>query len=443
MHHDVSSGPLTPVRRFLPLLVALAVVTVGLLSSLAPAGAQEPSGDEREISVNVVDRKGTEERDDDEPVEGAVIVVTDATDEEVAEVETDEEGRATIILPGEGVYTATLDLDSLDDDVGLPREGGDVITIDPNRARVLNITLGDRQRDTTTTLEKIPQKLFDGMSFGLIIAITSVGLSLIFGTTGLVNFAYGETVTWGAIVAWWINVELGMHLLPATLIAILVGAATGAIGDKLLWSRLRSRGMSLLAMMIVSIGLALTARSVLQLVFGGVFRPFAQYNVKEGMDIGPIRASAEDLWIIVIVLIVIVAVASLLQFSLIGKAMRAVSDNPDLAASSGIDVDRVILFVWALGGGLAALGGVLFGVQQQVHFEMGFRLLLLMFAGVTLGGLGTAYGALVGSFVVGLFIELSTIFIPTELKNVGALVILIVVLLIRPQGILGRAERVG
>jgi branched-chain amino acid transport system permease protein len=120
-----------------------------------------------------------------------------------------------------------------------------------------------------------------------------------------------------------------------------------------------------------------------------------------------------------------------------------VSVNPDLAASSGIDVDRVILFVWALGGGLAALGGVLFGVQQQVQFEMGFRLLLLMFAGITLGGLGTAYGALVGSFVVGLFIELSTLFIPTELKNVGALFILIVVLLIRPQGILGRAERVG
>ena len=427
----------------MPLLVALAVATVGLLSGLAPAGAQEPSGDEREISVLVVDRKGTGNRDDDEPVEGAVIVVTDASDEEVDEVETDAEGRATIIVPGEGQYTATLDLDSLGDDVGLPRQGGDVITIDPNRSRTLNITLGDRQRDTTTTLEKIPQKLFDGMSFGLIIAITSVGLSLIFGTTGLVNFAYGETVTWGAIVAWWINVELGVHLLPATLIAILVGAATGAISDKLLWSRLRSRGLSLLAMMIVSIGLALTARSVLQLVFGGVFRPYAQYNVKEGMDIGPIRASAEDLWIIVIVLIVIVAVASLLQFSLIGKAMRAVSDNPDLAASSGIDVDRVILFVWALGGGLAALGGVLFGVQQQVHFEMGFRLLLLMFAGVTLGGLGTAYGALVGSFVVGLFIELSTLIIPTELKNVGALFILIVVLLIRPQGILGRAERVG
>ncbi len=102
-----------------------------------------------------------------------------------------------------------------------------------------------------------------------------------------------------------------------------------------------------------------------------------------------------------------------------------------------------MVFVWALGGGLAALGGILFGLQQQVQFEMGFRLLLLMFAGITLGGLGTAYGALVGSFVVGMFIEVSTVIVPTELKNVGALLVLIVVLLVRPQGILGRAERVG
>ncbi len=434
---------MAPDRRPLHLLLALGVVFAAVLAIAAPGGAQEPSGDEREVAVNVVDRKGTPERDDDEPVEGAVIVVTDEAEEEVDEVETDADGKATITLPGEGVYTATLDLDSLDEDTGLPRRGGEVVTLDPNRSRVLNLTLGDRERTTTSTLDKIPQKIFDGLGFGLIIAITSIGLSLIFGTTGLVNFSHSEHVTFGAIVAWWINVDHGIHLIPAAVLAVAIGAVAGALVDRLLWTRLRTRGMSLVAMMIVSIGLSLAARSTLQLAFGGVYRPYAQFNVKEGIDIGPIRASAEDLWIILIVMVVIVAVASLLQFSLIGKAMRAVSDNPDLAASSGIDVDRVILFVWALGGGLAALGGVLFGVQQQVQFEMGFRLLLLMFAGITLGGLGTAYGALVGSFVVGLFIEMSTLVVPTELKNVGALGVLIVVLLFRPQGILGRTERVG
>jgi branched-chain amino acid transport system permease protein len=318
-----------------------------------------------------------------------------------------------------------------------------VLEIDPNRARTVFFNLGARERESADKLDRVPQLIFEGISFGLIIAITSMGLSLIFGTTGLVNFSHSEHVTWGAIVAWWINVDHGVHLVPATVLAVLIGAASGALVDRLLWKPLRNRGMSLVAMMIVSIGLSLAVRSLFQLVFGGVFRPYAQYNVQRGIDVGPITASPKDFWIIGIILVVIVSVASILQYTKIGKAMRAVSDNPDLAASSGIDVDRVILFVWALGGGLAALGGVLFGIQQQVQFLMGFNLLLLMFAGVTLGGLGTAYGALVGSFVLGMFVQVSTLFIPTELKNVGALIVLIVVLMVRPQGILGKAERIG
>ncbi|MEO6318204.1 MAG: branched-chain amino acid ABC transporter permease [Acidimicrobiales bacterium] len=432
-----------PDRRtlHLPFVLLLAVLT--LLGVASPSGAQEPSGDEREVNVNVVDRKGTAERDDDEPVAGVVIVVTDASDEEVDEVETDEDGKAVITLPGEGQYTATLDLDSLDEDVGLPREGREVVSIDPNRSRVLNFTLGDRERATSSTFDKVPQLLFNGFSFGLVIAITSVGLSLIYGTTGLVNFSHSEHVTWGAIVAWWINVDHDVHIIPAALIAIAIGAASGALVNRVVWSPLRSRGMSLVAMMIVSIGLSLAARSLFQLLFGGVFRPYRQFYRQDGIDIGPITTTPKILWMIGLIIVVIVAIASLLQYTRIGKAMRAVADNGDLAASSGIDVDRVILFVWALGGGLAALGGILFGLQQQVQFEMGFRLLLLMFAGITLGGLGTAYGALVGSFVGGMFIEVSTLIVPTELKNVGALLVLVVVLLVRPQGILGRAERIG
>lgn len=430
-------------RAARPILTALLGAAVLVGAHAGPVGAQEPGGTEREISVSVVDRQGTQDRDDDEPVEGAVIVVTDSADEEVDEVETDEDGKATITLPGEGQYTATLDLEALPDDVGLPREGRDVISIDPTRARILTFTLGDRERSVTTTADRIPQLLFNGLSFGLIIAITSVGLSLIFGTTGLVNFSHSEHVTWGAVVAWWINADHGIHIVPAALIAIAIGAATAAILDKVLWGRLRARGMSLIAMMIVSIGLSLAVRSVIQLLFGGVFRPYRQFYRQDGFDLGPVTTTPKDLWMIGLILLVIVAVASILQYTRIGKAMRAVSDNPDLAASSGIDVDRVITFVWALGGGLAALGGIMFGLQQQVHFEMGFRLLLLMFAGITLGGLGTAYGALVGSFVVGMLVEVSTLVIPTELKNVGALAVLIVVLLFRPQGILGRAERVG
>lgn len=424
-------------------MVVWALLILGVVAPSAASAQETGEGAEPEISVLVQDRKGTRDRDDDEPVEGALITVTDVAGDEVDSVETDDEGRATITLPSEGQYVATLDLDSLPDDTGLPREGGEVINIDPNRARSVTFNLGDRQRESTGKLDQVPQKLFDGMAFGLTIAIAALGLSLIFGTTGLVNFSHGEHVTWGAVVAWWLNRDHGIPLIPAALMAIGVGILTGAIVDRVLWKQLRNRGMSLIAMMIVSIGLSLTARSFIQLAFGGTTQPYGDFNIQDGIDLGPITTAPKKLWVIAIILLIIVAVASLLQYTRIGKAMRAVSDNPDLAASSGIDVDRVILFVWAIGGGLAALGGILLGIQQQVQFEMGFRLLLLMFAGITLGGLGTAYGALVGSFIVGLFIELSTLFIPTELKTVGALAILIVVLLIRPQGILGRAERIG
>ena len=320
---------MTLVRR--PILVLLlALLIAGALTGAA--GAQEPSDDdegstaEREITVLVQDRKGTRERDDDEPVEGAVISITDAAGEEVDEVETDEEGRATITLPSEGQYTATLDLDSLGDDTGLPREGGDVIAIDPNRSRVLNITVGDRERSTTSKLDRLPQLLFEGLSFGLVIAITSVGLSLIFGTTGLVNFSHSEHVTWGAIVAWWINADHDVPLLIAAPIAIAIGAATGAIVEKLLWKPLHNRGMSLIAMMIVSIGLSLAARNMLQLVFGGVFRPYHDYNVQDGIDVGPITTAPKDLWIIAIILVTLVGVASLLQYT---RCLLYTSDAAD------------------------------------------------------------------------------------------------------------------
>ncbi len=143
--------------------------------------------------------------------------------------------------------------------------------------------------------------------------------------------------------------------------------------------------------------------------------------------------------------IIIVGVALFLLYARFGKAIRAVSDNPDLASSSGIDSDRVILIVWLLGGALAGIGGVFYGLEFGISWDMGFTLLLLMFAAITLGGLGNPFGALVGALVIGLMVELWTWIVPNanDLKNVGALFALIVILLIRPQGILGTKERIG
>ena len=132
-----------------------------------------------------------------------------------------------------------------------------------------------------------------------------------------------------------------------------------------------------------------------------------------------------------------------LQRTRAGVAVRAVSDNKDLAESSGIDVNRVIMITWLLGGALAALSGVFLGVSERVEWNLGFRVLLLVFAAVVLGGLGTAFGAMLGGFIIGLIVEMSTFWIPTELKNAVALAVLIVMLLWRPQGLLGTKERIG
>lgn len=423
----------------------LLVVFGILLVAPSPSGAQEPSDDAAEqVRGTLLDKKETRESDDDTPVEGVEITVSDEAGTEIGATTSAEDGTFQLGLPGPGRYTAVLAVDTLPDGLEL-EEGRETLSFEvrPDQAKPLTFTLGGRTRAVTTTFDRVLQLGFAGIRFGFIIAITSVGLSLIFGTTGLTNFMHGELVTFGALIAWFINVQMGLHLIPATLLAMVVGGAAGVGLDASLWRPLRRRGMSLLAMMVVSIGLSLALRNVFQFVFGESPRPYAQYAVQRGFSVGPVNIAPKDLFSIGIALVVLLSIAYLLQRTRIGKAMRAVSDNPDLAASSGIDVDRVIAFVWGLGALLATLGGVLYAANERIRYDSGFTLLLLMFAGITLGGLGSAYGALVGSFLVGLFVNLSTIWVSPELKNVSALVLLIGVLLVRPQGILGTRERVG
>jgi neutral amino acid transport system permease protein len=223
-------------------------------------------------------------------------------------------------------------------------------------------------------------------------------------------------------------------------------AACGLFGytqDALIWKRLRKRGSGLIAMMIVSIGFALFLRYTYLYTFGGRTRGYAEYASQVGWQLGPVSAPPKALLGIAVALVVLITVGLALLYTRIGKATRAVADNPALAASSGIDVDRVVRVVWTVGAALAGLGGMMFALSFNVQYFMGFAILLLVFAGTILGGLGTAFGALVGSLVVGLFIQLSTLWVPDEMKNAGALLVLILVLLFRPQGILGRRERVG
>ncbi|MBW3605215.1 MAG: branched-chain amino acid ABC transporter permease [Actinobacteria bacterium] len=412
----------------------------------ASEAATEPGVEEPSETVFGFLRRPGEEGEEDVPVEGAQIVIrTDG--QEVGTAETDADGRFEFGLPGPGQYEAELLLDTLPEGATLTSEAEDAniltFTIAPNQTRPLLFRLGESSSVTRGLLREFLQLSVEGVKFGLIIAMAAIGLSLVFGTTGLVNFAHGELVSFGAILAWFFNATLGMHLIPALLLALVVGAAFSGLVDLGLWRPLRRRGTSLIAMLVVSVGLSLFLRYAMLYQFGGRSRPYRQYAIQAGIDLGPIRIAPKDLIMVAVSIIVLIAVGLILQKTKIGKAMRAVADNRDLAASSGIDVQRVILFVWVLAGALATLGGMFLGLGEQVTWDMGFTMLLLMFAGVILGGLGTAYGALVGSLVVGLFVQLWALFLPAETKNVGAFVVLILVLLVRPQGILGRRERIG
>ncbi|MDF6103804.1 branched-chain amino acid ABC transporter permease [Gordonia hongkongensis] len=422
-------------RSAIAMLVFLAASMLLGLFGASPAAAAP--GDS--VRVFGVLRNGTDK------VAGVELEAKDASGTVVGTATSSATGAWSINVPP-GQYTIVINTDSLPDGVEVQKAELPV-DVSGGTARPVIFSFGDVRTGTeVSAVSELTRLAIDGIRFGLIIAITGVGLSLIFGTTGLTNFAHGELVTLGAVIAWVINVKLGVQLIPATILAVIVGIGIGILNELGLWRPLRRRRTGLIAMLVVSIGLSLVLRYLILIFFSDRAEPFDDYQAQTQIGSGPFAITPVNLACIIISIVVLLGVALLLQRTRIGKAMRAVADNKDLAESSGIDVDRVILFVWALAGGLATLGGVMFALSElggRVQWEMGFKLLLLMFAGITLGGLGTAYGALLGCVIVGLLVQLSTYILSPDLKYIGGLLILIIILTIRPQGILGSRARIG
>lgn len=393
------------------------------------------------IVVTLVD-----ESNDDAPVVGVTLDVVSADGTEVGSSVTDVEGRVIVPIPENGTYDVTLDEDTLPDGIELDDGTSSTIQI---RAIITGANgglfpIGVQEIVQVPFGDRLITALTSGLKFGLLVALAALGLSLIFGTTGLTNFAHGELITFGAIATYVLNRGLGLPVIAAGAAAVAVSAFFGWAQDKALWRPLRRRGTGLIAMMIVSIGLGLFLRNVYQYLIGSSRQSLSQYVSQGRREYGPIALADKELAIIVIAAATITVTCVMLMRTRLGKSMRAVSDNPALSASSGMRVDGVIGSVWILGTALTGLSGVLLAVNSQVNFLMGFKLLLLVFAAVTLGGLGTIWGALFGSLVIGMMVEVGPLFgVPSSIKEVGALVVLILVLLIRPQGILGRRERVG
>lgn len=432
--------------RFFAVGRAFAVVLAAMFMFSAP-GVAHAADSENSIIVSVQNQANNNGVSEKKPVVGVKISVTSPSGVSVGEGVTDSSGLATITVPAKDDYVVTLDVASLPSGVTLVEGTKTIVNIAKDafttNAKRVTFFAGSSGESGASLTDRIAQRLVDGVRLGLIIAICSVGLSLIFGTTGLTNFAHGEMVTFGGMMAFWFNVLLGIPLLVAAPIVIALGGVLGLAMNGLIFAKLRKRGIGLISQLVVSVGLSIMLRNMYLYQFGGRTRPLDDFSLQVAKHFGPVSITIRDLSTTIISFIVLLVVAGYLQRSRTGKAIRAVSDNPSLASSTGIDTQKIIRIVWFAGGALAAMGGLFRGLDEQVGFEMGSGLIFLMFAGITLGGLGSAYGALVGGFLVGLLVELASLVVPAELKNAPALLILIIVLVVRPQGILGRKQRVG
>ena len=392
---------------------------------------------------------------DDEPVSGVTMSVEGGGFD--AETETDAEGRWRLYVPEKDVYTLTVDEDTLPDGVivdaallpeGMQPVSGTTASFEVEfgltGTKIVNLFLGEGVRETTSFLDQLLSRIVGGLNFGLLLGLASMGAALIYGTTRLSNFAHGEMVTWGGVVALIVSSFWQLPLWLGIVAAVVAGGLLGWALDAGLWRPLRRRGLGVVQLMIVSIGLSLALRYALQYIIGGSTHQL-QGASPTPIELGPISLSYIDMIAMATSLVVILGVAFFLTRTRVGKATRAISDNPQLAAASGIDVDRVVRIVWILAGILAAISGILWAYfRPGVKWDMGMQMLLLIFCAITLGGLGSAIGALIGSIIVGLAVEVSTLLgVPSDLKYASALVALIVILLVRPQGLLGRKERLG
>ena len=292
-------------------------------------------------------------------------------------------------------------------------------------------------------IEQLLQLAINGLIVGTILALTGVGASLVFGIQRVANFAHGEYLTFGAYIGLVVNVYYKANLVTATIVAMGATALLALAIHFAVLKPLRSRG--LVAMSLITVGLGLMLRDVVFMVAGPQIRQYA-IDQTSVYDLGLVRIAPGQAVAVGVAAVVVPAIAYLLARTPIGKSMRAVADNRDLAAISGIDVDRIGTYVWILAGALAGLGGVMFAmIQGTFDPNLGYQILFLIFTSVVLGGIGNAYGALVAGVVLGMVMELSTWSglaggLDARMKPVLAFAALIALLLWRPQGLFGKAR---
>ena len=282
----------------------------------------------------------------------------------------------------------------------------------------------------------IEQLVVNGIIFGCIIALAAIGLSLAYGILNFANFAHGDFLTLGAYIVFFLTASRDMGFIMASVIALIAVAAFGIALDYSIWRPMRQKRATRTAIMILSIGVSMTLRNAIIVLFGPDVKRFS-LPLREGINMGGVVFTDFQLASVFIAVIIMLSVHALLSMTTLGKSMRALSDNPDLARISGIDVDRVIIYTWATAMFLATISGIMYGLVTHINPNMGWSIILPMFAAAILGGIGNAYGAMLGGMVIGLSQEMSMTFLPGEYKVAVSFAIMIAVLFFRPRGIMG------
>ncbi|HEY1285477.1 MAG TPA: branched-chain amino acid ABC transporter permease [Solirubrobacterales bacterium] len=290
-------------------------------------------------------------------------------------------------------------------------------------------------------LHEVAQSSLNGLTLGVIYALGAVGLTLVYGILRLVNFAHGDFLTFGAYIAYLVNVTWGLPLAAGIVFAMAATAVLGLVFERIMWRPMRGKGAGWLQLLLMSIGLAFVIRSAVEWFWGTQIRTL-DVNITSSVSFLGLRIGQTELIVVVVGLAVLIAVGLIVRFSLLGKQMRALSDDLDLAETAGIDTRRVILYTWLFSGALAGLAGVLSGALTNLTPQLGFDLLLPIFAAVILGGIGNPFGALSAGLVLGVVIELSTLVVEPRWKVTVGFLALIIALIIRPQGIFGRAKAI-
>jgi len=455
--------------HLLTLLIVAAIALLGLVATSAPAVANTCTPNSTTACI-----QGTIKTSEGEGAEGVEITIRgegDLASLPEQTTQTGADGRWAVAVEDSGQFTVTVNAETLPEGQYLRATDTRTVTTQLHTASSALFPLTDEPQGNgattddgaTATPSPVPgpevqapeangggdfswsrlwQQSASGLRMGLLLALGAVGLSLVYGTTGLSNFAHAEMLSMGGIFAY-LFMQVTGNIWVTGVIVVALMLAVGWVQDAVLWKPLRVRRLSLIQMMIVSIGFSILLQNLFQFFFGAnILR--IDPSTPAVVTIAGVRLTVQSYVAMGIALALIIGVGIVMKYTRFGRAMRAVADNRPLAEASGIDVSRVIRAVWTVGVGLAGLSGMLFGlILNGIAWNTGWHFLLLLFAAVILGGIGTAFGAIVGSLLIGMTVELANIWLPGDLKHAAALGILIVVLLLRPQGLFGRRERIG